>query len=184
VLGVVDAWRISIITLLDDDQNKTNPLDHKLVTFLLADYVAELEDLQVQKTELDARIKAATAQPDEEDDTEPDEDAPTGADIKAWKAERIKTTKALKAKQASFEAHLNEAVDALNEAGAAELMLTILHNDMLGILDKYIRQQRQEVIAAFETWWDKYWVTLADIETERDTAARELKGFLKGLGYA
>jgi type I restriction enzyme M protein len=54
---------------------------------------------------------------------------------------------------------------------------------MLGILDKYIRQQRQEVIAAFETWWDKYWVTLADIEMERDSAAKELKGFLEGLGY-
>src|SRR5690554_902836 len=59
VLGVVDAWRISILTLLEDDQNKTNPLDHKLVAFLLGNYVAELEDLQARKAELDARIKAA-----------------------------------------------------------------------------------------------------------------------------
>jgi len=183
VLGVVDAWRTSIITLLEDDQNKSNPLDHKLVTFLLADYVAELEDLQARKAELDARIKAATAQPEEDDDAEPDEDAPTEADIKAWKAERTKATKTLKAKQASFEEHLNEAVDALEEAGAAELVLTILHNDMLGILNTYIRQQRHEVIAAFETWWDKYWETLADIETERDKTATELQGYLTGLGY-
>jgi type I restriction enzyme M protein len=183
-MGVVDAWRTSIITLLEDDQNKTNPLDHKLVTFLLADYVTELEDLQAQKAELEARIKAATAQPEEDDDAEPDEDAPTEADIKTWKAERTKVTKTLKAKQASFEAHLNEAVDALDKTGAAELMLTILHNDMLGILETYIRQQRQKMIAAFETWWDKYWVTLADIETERDAAAEKLNGFLKGLGYA
>jgi len=89
----------------------------------------------------------------------------------------------LKAKQANFEEHLNEAVDGLDEAGAAELMLTILHNDMLGILDTYIRQQRQEVIAAFEAWWTKYWVTLATIEMARDEAAEELKGFLTGLGY-
>ena len=75
-------------------------------------------------------------------------------------------------------------MDALDEAGAAELMLTILHNDMLGILDTYIRHQRQEVIAAFETWWDKYRVTLADIETARDAATEELKGYLEGLGYA
>ncbi|KPQ27642.1 MAG: type I restriction enzyme M protein [Marinobacter excellens HL-55] len=183
VLGVVDAWRTSVITLLEDDQKKTNPLDHKLVTFLLADYVAELEDLQAQKAALDARIKTATAQSEEDDNAEPDEDAPTEADIKAWKSKRTKTTKTLKAKQASFEAHLNEAVDDLDEAGAAELMLTILHNDMLGILDAHIQQQRQKVIAAFETWWDKYWVTLADIEAERDSAATELKGYLKGLGY-
>jgi len=183
VLGVVDAWRISIITLLEDDQNKTNPLDHKLVTLLLADYVAELEGLQARKAELDARIKAATAQPNEEDDTEPDEDAPTEADIKAWKAERTKATRTLKAKQANFETQLNEAVNVLDETRAAELMLTILHNDMQGILDTYIRRQRQGVIAAFETWRDKYWVTLADIETERDIAATELKGFLTGLAY-
>jgi type I restriction enzyme M protein len=183
VMGVVDAWRTSIVTLLEDDQNKTNPLDHKLVTFLLADYVAKLEDLQARKAELDARIKAATAQPEEDDDAEPDEDAPTEADVKTWKAERTKATKTLKVKQASFEAHLNEAVDSLDEAGAAKLMLTILHNDILGILDAYIRQQRQGVIAAFETWWDKYWVTLVDIEAERDEAATELQGFLMGLGY-
>ncbi len=109
VLGVVDAWRTSIITLLEDEQNKTNPLDHKLVTFLLADYVAELENLQARKAELDARIKAATAQPEEDDEAEPDEDAPTEADIKAWKAERTKATKTLKAKQASFGAHLNDS---------------------------------------------------------------------------
>jgi type I restriction enzyme M protein len=39
------------------------------------------------------------------------------------------------------------------------------------------------VIAAFETWWDKYRVTLADIEAERDAAARELQQYLEGLGY-
>ncbi|MAZ06544.1 MAG: restriction endonuclease subunit M [Halomonas sp.] len=183
VLGVVDAWRTSIATLLEDEQSKINPLDHKLVTFLLTDYVAELEDLQARKAELDARIKASTARSEEDEEAEPDEDAPTDADIKAWKADRTKATKTLKAKQASFEAHLNEAVDALDEVGAAELMLTILHNDILGILDSYIRQQRQEVISAFETWWDKYWVTLADIEAKRDEAANDLKEFLTGLGY-
>ncbi|MBQ0832014.1 class I SAM-dependent DNA methyltransferase [Marinobacter sp.] len=183
VLGVVDAWRISIITLLEDDQNKTNPLDHKLVTFLLTDYVAELEDLQAQKSELDARIKAATAQPEEEDDAEPDEDAPTQADIKAWKADRTKSTKSLKNKQVSFEARLNEAVDVLDAAGAAELMLTILHNDMSEILDRYVLQHRQKVTAVLETWWDKYRIALADIEAERDATASELKGFLEGLGY-
>lgn len=188
-LGVVDAWRTSIVSLLEDEQSKSNPLDHRLVHFLLEDYVAELEELQARKAELDARIKAAEAKPegdeDEESaaDSEADDEAPTEADIKAWKQERTQVRKQHKAKVANFENRLNSAVDALDEPAAAELVGTILHNDLKGILERYIRQQRQQVIAAFETWWDKYRVTLADIEAERDAAAKELQQYLEGLGY-
>ena len=33
--GAVDAWRTSIVTALEDKGNKENPLDHKLVAFLI-----------------------------------------------------------------------------------------------------------------------------------------------------
>ena len=62
-------------------------------------------------------------------------------------------------------------------------MLTILHNDMKAIVERYIAAQRKEIIAAFENWWDKYRVTLIEIEGKRDAAAKALRGFLKGLGY-
>lgn len=185
VTGVVDAWRTSIVTLLEDEQSKANPLDHKLVGFLLAEYVAALEELQARKAELDAQIKAAEATPGEDDEeaTEADEDAPTPEQIKGWKAARTKTTKQLKEQRASFEAHLNGAVDALDQAAAAELVLTILHNDLSDLLERYVRQQRQQIITAFETWWEKYRVTLTDIEAERDAAAKQLRKYLGALGY-
>ncbi|WP_019592998.1 class I SAM-dependent DNA methyltransferase [Thioalkalivibrio sp. ALM2T] len=189
-LGVADAWRTSIISLLEDDQSKANPLDHPLVHHLLEDYVAELEELAARKAELDARIKAAEAKPrdEEEGDAEAgqgdeDDDAPTPEQIKAWKKERTTVNSQRKKKVASFEQHLNDAVDALDETAAAELVGGILHDQLQAILTRYIRQQRQTVVAAFETWWDKYRVTLADIEAERDAAARELRGYLEGLGY-
>ncbi|MBF8221456.1 type I restriction-modification system subunit M [Halomonas sp. 328] len=188
-LGVVDAWRTSILSLLEDEQSKANPLDHRLVHFLLEEYVAELEVLAARKAELDARIKAAEAKPEGDDGDESeesdggDDDTPPPEQIKAWKSQRTQLRKQHKAKVASFETHLNAAVDALDEPAAAELVGTILHNDLKGILKRYIRQQRQQVIAAFETWWDKYRVTLADIEAERDTAAKELQQYLEGLGY-
>lgn len=188
-LGVVDAWRTSIVSLLEDEQSKANPLDHRLVHFLLEEYVAELEALAARKAELDAQIKAAEAKPEGDDGDESeasdgeDDDAPTPEQIKAWKSQRTQVRKQHKAKVANFEEHLNAAVDALDEPAAAELVGTILHNDLKGILERYIRQQRQQVIAAFETWWDKYRVTLADIEAERDAAAKELQQYLEGLGY-
>jgi type I restriction enzyme M protein len=36
---------------------------------------------------------------------------------------------------------------------------------------------------AVENWWDKYRVTLQDIERERDAARQQLNEFLSGLGY-
>ncbi|MFO8044278.1 MAG: SAM-dependent DNA methyltransferase, partial [Halomonas sp.] len=88
--GVIDAWRTSITTALEDKRNGASALDHKLVRLLLSDFVDELERLQSRVTELDSKIKAAESQPeeDEADDGEPDDDAPTEADIKAWKQER------------------------------------------------------------------------------------------------
>lgn len=188
-LGVVDAWRTSIASLLEDEQSKVNPLDHRLVHFLLEDYVAELEELAARKAELDARIKAAEAKPEGDDGEESeasnseDDDAPTESEIKAWKSERTQVRKAHKTKVANFENRLNAAVDALDEPAAAQLVNTILHNDLKGILERHIRQQRQQVIAAFETWWDKYHVTLDDIEAERNAAAKQLQRYLEGLGY-
>ena len=95
-LGVVDAWRTSIVSLLEDDQSKANPLDHRLVHFLMADYVSELEALAAKTAELDARIKAAETKPDGDDgdeaeaDSDEGDNAPTPAEIKAWKSERTR----------------------------------------------------------------------------------------------
>ena len=50
-------------------------------------------------------------------------------------------------------------------------------------LARYIAAQRKAIIAAFENWWDKYRVTLTEIEVKRDAAAQALLGFLRGLGY-
>lgn len=54
---------------------------------------------------------------------------------------------------------------------------------MQRILTRYIAAQRGQIVAAFENWWDKYRVTLTEIEGARAEATEKLAGFLKGLGY-
>jgi len=198
--GVADAWRTSIVTALEDRANKDNPLDHKLVRFLMSDFVAAIEELEARKAELDSQIKAADpksgkeAEADGEENAEAaaaetceadgdEESAVDEAQIKAWKKELAAVRKQLKAKQASIAGHLNRAVDGLSSEQAAELLLSILHHDMHAILERHIAAQRKAIVAAFENWWDKYRVTLTEIETRRDAAARELRGYLEGLGY-
>lgn len=188
--GVMDAWRTGIISALEDKASKHNPLEHKLVRFLLGDFVGELAELEAKKAELDSQIKAAV--PSKGEDGEADSEAEVGDDeegavdeaqLKAWKTELAKVKKELKAKQENFADHLNQAVEGLDEQQAAELLLTILHNDMQTIVERYVAAQRKQIAAAFENWWDKYRVTLSEIEAKRDKAAEALQGFLKRLGY-
>jgi type I restriction enzyme M protein len=193
--GVADAWRTSIVTALEDRTSKESPLEHKLVRFLMSDFVEAINELESKKAELDSQIKAADpksakdaegevgAEATDEDEDEDDENATTEAQLKAWKKELAAVKKQLKTKQESFAVHINAAVDGLSPEQAAELLLTILHNDMKAIVERYIAAQRKSIVSAFENWWDKYRVTLTEIEGNRDAATKALQGFLKGLGY-
>lgn len=120
---------------------------------------------------------------DSESDAD-DEGNPTDeAQIKLWKADLTKVKKQLKTQHVNFARQLDQAVEVLSEPQAAELLLTILHDDMQAIVERYITSQRKQIVAAFENWWDKYWVTLNEIEHKRDMAAGALQVFLKELGY-
>jgi type I restriction enzyme M protein len=191
--GVADAWRTSIVTALEDTDKgkKQNPLEHKLVKFLLSGFVDEIAELEAKKAELDGKIKAATATPDEEDAedgadaaAEDGEENPIDeAQIKAWKKELTAVKKRLKGKLDTLTTEISAAVDGLSLEEAANLLLTILHNDMLSIVERYIAAQRKQIVADFENWWDKYWVTLTEIQSKRDEAVKALQGFLRELRY-
>lgn len=193
--GVADAWRTSIVTALEDKASKESPLEHKLVKLLMGDFVESITALEAKKSELEGQIKAAdpksTKEAEGSDDVDGeavDEDAEDAnavdeAQLKAWKKELSTVKKQLKLKKDSFKRNIDEAVDGLSPEAAADLLLTILHNDMQAIVERYIAAQRKQIVAAFENWWDKYRVTLTEIEGKRDEAAKALQGFLKGLRY-
>ena len=193
--GVVDAWRTSIVTGLEDKAGKESPLEHKLVRFLMSGFVEAINELEAKKAELDSQVKAADpksakgADGDEDEaadaaqDEGDDEGAVDEAQLKAWKKELGAVKKQLKAKKESFAVHIDAAVDGLAPEQAAELLLTILHDDMRSIVERYVAAQRKAIVAAFENWWDKYRVTLTEIEGKRDAAAKALRGFLEGLRY-
>lgn len=193
-LGLIHSWCTAIIGALDDKASKENPLEHKLVKFLMSDFVEAITELEAKKAELDSQIKSAEpkaakdgeGEEGESTDTADDTDEETMVDedqLKAWKKELSTVRKQLKTKHDSFKQHLNKAVGGLTPEAAAELLLTILHNDMRAIIERYMAAQRKQLVAAFENWWDKYQVTLTEIESKRDAAARALQEFLKGLGY-
>ena len=190
--GVADAWRTSIVTALEDKASKESPLEHKLVKFLMSDFVEAITELEAKKAELDSKIKATSPKEAEAEEGEAaettedeadDENAVDETQLKAWKKDLTTIKKQLKAKHDSFKQHIGTAVEGLTPEAAAELLLTILHKDMQTIVERYMAAQRKQIVAAFENWWDKYRVTLTEIEGKRDEAAKALQGFLKGLRY-
>ena len=154
----------------------------------MGEFVEALAELEGRKAELDGQIKAATpdkgaGEDGEETETSDDEPAVDEAELKEWKRKLGAMKKEIKAKKQTFAQRLHAAVDSLDEAGAAALLLAILRNDMQVILERYVNAQRQQVVTAVENWWDKYAVTLTQVETDRQTAAASLRGFLQGLRY-
>jgi type I restriction enzyme M protein len=188
-LGLVRGWRDTILSELDDEdaKKKANPLEHKLVKFLMGDFVEAISELEAKKAELESQIKAAgpaDAEGEEGGDAEGDEeDVVDEAQVKAWKKEVATVKKRLKDRKESFAAHLRESVDGLSAAQAADLLLTILHDDMKALVERYVSAQRKEIVSAFENWWDKYRVTLREIEVRRESATKALQDFLTSLRY-
>jgi type I restriction enzyme M protein len=180
--GLVEAWATSIRAALEDEESKDNPLDHPLKKRLLPKYVADIAECEAKKAELDAAIKAAQPSEDEEEAEEPEEKL-SEEELKVLKKDLGATRRKLKALQADFVNQLDAANRKLDEDGARKLVLGILRGQLDAILAHYVANHRQHVVAAFESWWDKYRVTLVGIEGERDAASKTLRGFLVGLGY-
>lgn len=180
--GVIDAWVTSITTALEDENaSKTeNPLDHRLVQRLVPDLIQEVEDVEARVTEIDAQLAAADASEDENGDEEPglSED-----EVKALKKERIATKKKLGQLRDGFIQRLKVAASALEVKGAQAHILGIFKAELAEEVERRVTARRQAIIHAFETWWDKYRVTLREIEQGRGEAEIKLHGFIRGLGY-
>jgi type I restriction enzyme M protein len=73
---------------------------------------------------------------------------------------------------------------ALTDEECQGLVLAIFKDGLTAELERYVTAHRQQVIVAVENWWDKYRLTLQDIEAQRDAARQQLSEFLSGLGYA
>lgn len=102
-------------------------------------------------------------------------------ELKRMVAAAKKTHKALRK---AFVERLDEAEAALGEEDAKALCLHIFKLDLSWTLDNYVSAHCRKVVALHEQLFDKYSVSLRQIEDEREAAAARLKGFVQELGYA
>lgn len=181
--GVVEGWVTTIVNALEDTKSKADLLDHKLVKRLMPEFLGEITEVEGRIAELDGTLKAATEKDDEEEEDD-NEEILSEAEIKALKKRLTAAKKKLKALKVGFVQGLQKAQADLSSDDARNLVLGILKADLESEMTQAVTAHRQAVIAVVENWWDKYRVTLRDIEYERDRAKTQLDGFLEGLGYA
>jgi type I restriction enzyme M protein len=182
--GLVDGWVTFIQDALEDEEapgGKFDPLEHKLVKHLLADYLEEVRALEAKAADLKGQLDAAKSSDDEE--AEDEEEGLTEEEIKALKKQLTAVKKELKKLMDQVSQRLVKARKALTATETQALVVGILREDLATQVARYIATHRAEIVAAFEMWWDKYRITLGELEISRDAARTKLDGFLVELGY-
>lgn len=185
--GLIEGWVETIRADLDSDNkngNGSDPLGHKLVVRLLPKYLQQLADYEAKKADLESQL-AATKKSDEEGEEGEleDEEQLSEADIKKLKQDLSQVKKILTKFKEDLIKQLDNARKQLMMEQCQRLVLDIAKEDLENQLNRYVNAHRQQVISSLENWWDKYRVTLRDIEAKRDDAAKRLDSFLRGLGY-
>jgi type I restriction enzyme M protein len=181
--GLIGGWVETIRADLVGAYCNT-PLQHKLVVRLLPDYLQQLADYEAKKTDLESQLAVTKKSADESEEGElEDEEKLSEAEIKKLKQELLQVKKILTKLKEDLIKQLDNARKQLMMEQCQRLVLDIAKDDLENQLNRYVNAHRQLVISSLENWWDKYRVTLRDIEAKRDDAAKRLDGFLRGLGY-
>jgi type I restriction enzyme M protein len=183
--GLIEGWVATIQADLENEggnnNNGSDALSHKLVVQLLPEYLRDLEEAEAKKVELESKLLATKKS--EEETEEEDEEQLSEVEIKKLKSELTEIKKKITKLKDDLAKRLELARSQLEMEQCQKLVLDIAKEDLEDQLNRYVTAHRQQVIAAIENWWDKYRVTLQEIEAQRNDAAKRLDSFLKKLGY-
>ncbi|MFF7841734.1 N-6 DNA methylase [Streptomyces ossamyceticus] len=71
----------------------------------------------------------------------------------------------------------------LDAEGERRVVLDLLRDDLAAKLDGHVVRWQRELAASYETWEQKYAVSLREIRAGREAAAEKLDGYLEELDY-
>jgi type I restriction enzyme M protein len=182
--GLVDSWIASIRAAVEDEEtrNSQGPLEHPMVGQLLPDYLEKLAALEAAAANLKSQIAETKRGPDE-DDEEAEDEGLSPEEIKKLRRQLNAKRKELKALQSEFLERLDAARAALAPETAQALVLEIERERLTMELDRHVAARQGQVITVVENWWDKYHISLQEIETEREMAMSRLEEYAQELGY-
>jgi len=148
-------------------RTKTGELELKLHLKRLGD-----DEFKAENKELIRQVDAQLAQLDSSEKAD------------KRKIAALKKDKAvLEARLAGTEGILDAIGGQMSEEEARRLILKKLYDLIHEELKRYLNAEKRELIQMVENLWDKYAVSLRELEKERSETLKTLDGFLRGLGY-
>ncbi len=89
----------------------------------------------------------------------------------------------IKARLEKTDVLLEEIGGQLTEKDSRRLILKKLHDIAHTELERYLNAEKRALITAVEKLWNKYAVSMRELEQQRAETMEQLDEFLKGLGY-
>jgi hypothetical protein len=104
-------------------------------------------------------------------------------DIEKKEKEQKDINKQIKQINDNLVKAVEEKRNSISEEEAKELILDKFYQTIKQHLERYLNAQKRELIKIFENLWDKYKVSLKELEAARDLEVKKLNEFLEKLGY-
>ena len=180
VAGIFVNWwndaQYDLRTIISTGWSRTTIKDEHLVDEEGRKLLAEISEKEERMRSLEALL---SRDEDEENGSEEPE-----IDEKNAKKEIKKLKSEINTLESRRDEYLEKRREAIKNGEVAELVFLKLKEGIDQYLEQYLSEMRNQIIAVYENWWDKYRVTAREIEGERDMSKVKLDGFLGDLGYA
>jgi type I restriction enzyme M protein len=171
--GLVDNWVTNIKDLVEAEESVN---EHPLVRHLLANHLMDI----IAKQRRVLEIKSAQKQEKEREDG----DEPKFAldEFVAMKAEKSQLTRELRALKSNLMEALDSEIEGVSER-IEDTALAIFKTGLERRLQEKIINHRVEVVSTLENWWDKYYLTLTEMEEIRNMSIEISNNDMIKMGY-
>jgi type I restriction enzyme M protein len=186
--AVIDSWMAAIRAAEEGggNRNGADPKDHPLVEHLLPGYLDRLSELAARDADLKAEIDEGKRLQEAAEEGEVDvdeEEVPADEELTELRRERRRVRKEHKELTGMFIEKIESERDNLDYGEADRLVLLILKKSLLIDIQENRYAKVNKLIEKIVILWDKYYISLQELEKIKRNSIMTMKTHLRELGY-
>lgn len=176
--GLLDTWIESCAAPILEGAGAA--VDQKLLGYLLPSCLEKLAEINFAIVDLEGQLAEIKQSEEEENAEEPK----AAAQAQKLRKALVSQKKARAALLSEVGTQLEAARAALSEVACRQVVLNLWLSDLLTLTEQRMAKQRGEITTSIEHLWDKYRVSLREIEASCRSAELQMEAIFKKLGYA